>query len=62
MPTMIPKRDEEATGPMAGPRAALGRRRLPPAANDNRPGAARILRWAAFALFVIALGFWALRA
>ena len=59
---MIPKRDAEATIPTASPRAALGRRRLPPAANDNRPGMARILRWAGFALFVIALGFWALKA
>lgn len=59
---MIPKRDDEASAPAASPRAALGRRRLPPAANDNRPGAARIARWAAFALFMIALGFWALKA
>lgn len=59
---MIPKRDETATAPAATPSAMLGRRRLPPAANDNRPGMARILRWAGFALFMIALGFWALRA
>jgi hypothetical protein len=59
---MLPKREDEATLPSAAPRAVLGRRRLPPAANDNRPGLARILRWAGFALFVIALGFWALRA
>lgn len=59
---MIPKREDE-TGPRsATPRATLGRRRLPPAANDNRPGLARVLRWAGFALFVIALGFWALKA
>ena len=59
---MIPKREDKTGPPSATPRAALGRRRLPPAANDNRPGLARILRWAAFALFVIALGFWALKA
>jgi hypothetical protein len=59
---MIPKREDETGPPSATPRAALGRRRLPPAANDNRPGLARILRWAAFAVCVIALGIWALRA
>jgi hypothetical protein len=59
---MIPKRDGTPSMPQATPSATLGRRRLPPAANDNRPGLARILRWAAFAVCVIALGIWALRA
>jgi hypothetical protein len=60
---MLPKREDSANAALAAsPRAELGRRRLPPAANDNRPGLARIARWAGFALFLIALGFWALRA
>lgn len=58
---MIPKRDAQTGVLTALPSAMLGRRRLPPAANDNRPGAARLLRWAGFAVFLIALGFWALR-
>jgi hypothetical protein len=60
---MLVKCDDSANAaPAASPRAELGRRRLPPAANDNRPGLARILRWAGFAVFLIALGFWTLRA
>ena len=59
---MIPQRDDTLSMPQATPSAALGRRRLPPAANDNRPGLARILRWAGFAVFTIALGIWALKA
>lgn len=39
----------------------LGRRRLPPAANDNQPGLARIARWAGFAMFLIAFGVFALK-
>jgi hypothetical protein len=59
---MIPKRDDQVPAPAPMQGAMLGRRRLPAAANDNRPGLARVLRWAGFALFVIALGFWALKA
>jgi hypothetical protein len=55
------RKDRVEFVPAARPGTVLGRRRLPPAANDNQPGFARIARWAGFAMFLIAFGIFALK-